>query len=189
MRNPIPSSSDLVPPTWTVSDDQRALVAACQRFARDQLETLLAAPPSQAGWRDIVTHASSLDLGTMILPTSLGGPACEFAEHHRTHQYSIARAVRTASDFFFGSDPPKRRCQSAHSLRLRLLATSRNICHARHGVAQRCQTLGGLDPHKRLDCLSKQISLVHSWVSQLEGFRIKIIVNRDSGSHGMLYQF
>ncbi|WP_109342137.1 acyl-CoA dehydrogenase family protein [Burkholderia cenocepacia] len=75
MRNPIPSSSDLVPPTWTVSDDQRALVAACQRFARDQLEPLLAAPPSQAGWRDIVTHASSLDFGTMILPTSLGGMA------------------------------------------------------------------------------------------------------------------
>ena len=75
MRNPVPSSSDLVPPTWTVSDDQRALVTACQRFAQDQLEPLLAAPPSQADWRDIVTHASSLDLGTMILPTSLGGMA------------------------------------------------------------------------------------------------------------------
>ncbi|HGF4017822.1 hypothetical protein [Burkholderia cenocepacia] len=75
MRNPIPSSSDLVPPTWAISDDQRALVTACQRFARDQLEPLLAAPPSQAGWRDIVTHASSLDLGTMILPTALGGMA------------------------------------------------------------------------------------------------------------------
>ncbi|WP_325095339.1 acyl-CoA dehydrogenase family protein [Burkholderia contaminans] len=75
MRKPVPSSSDLVPPTWTVSDDQRALVTACQRFAQDQLEPLLAAPPSQADWRDIVTHASSLDLGTMILPTSLGGMA------------------------------------------------------------------------------------------------------------------
>ncbi|WP_353848103.1 acyl-CoA dehydrogenase family protein, partial [Burkholderia sp.] len=73
MRNPVSPSPDLTPHTWAMSDDQRALIAACQRFARERLEPLLSNPPSCAAWRDIVAHASALDLGTLILPASLGG--------------------------------------------------------------------------------------------------------------------
>ncbi|MCA8050258.1 acyl-CoA dehydrogenase family protein [Burkholderia arboris] len=73
MRNPVSPSPELTPHTWALSDDQRALIAACQRFARERLEPLLSNPPSCAAWRDIVAHASALDLGTLILPASLGG--------------------------------------------------------------------------------------------------------------------
>ncbi|MPV57737.1 acyl-CoA dehydrogenase [Burkholderia sp. HI2761] len=73
------SLSDLAPYSWHLSEDQRALVAASQRFAREKLEPLLSQPPSEKAWHEIVEQAGALDLGTMILPLELGGMAIN---HH-----------------------------------------------------------------------------------------------------------
>jgi len=73
------SLSDLTPTSWDLSDEQRALLDASERFAREQLEPLLSLPPSRQRWNEIVEQARSLDLGTLILPTDLGGMGID---HH-----------------------------------------------------------------------------------------------------------
>ncbi|PMS16822.1 MAG: acyl-CoA dehydrogenase [Pandoraea sp.] len=65
------------PTTWAMTDDQRSLHAASQRFARERLEPLLAKPPTPAAWEETVELAATLDLGTMILPARRGGLAVE----------------------------------------------------------------------------------------------------------------
>ncbi|KWH00959.1 acyl-CoA dehydrogenase [Burkholderia cepacia] len=63
-----------VPVPWAMTDDQRNLYMASQRFARNRLEPLLAGPPSEAAWQETVRLASAaLDLGAMVLPEALGG--------------------------------------------------------------------------------------------------------------------
>ncbi len=72
-------SPDSFPPglalaPWILTDDQRNLSIASQRFARDRLEPLLAGSPSAAAWRETVRlAAATLDLGTMVLPEEHGG--------------------------------------------------------------------------------------------------------------------
>ncbi|MBN3787485.1 acyl-CoA dehydrogenase family protein [Burkholderia sp. Ac-20353] len=66
---------DPVPSSWALTDDQRNLLAASQRFARERLVPLLSQSPSATVWQETVKQAAALDLGTMILPTQLGGMA------------------------------------------------------------------------------------------------------------------
>ncbi|QTO23288.1 acyl-CoA dehydrogenase family protein [Burkholderia seminalis] len=62
------------PAPWTLTDDQRYLYIASQRFARDRLEPLLAGSPSVAAWQETVRlAAATLDLGAMVLPEGYGG--------------------------------------------------------------------------------------------------------------------
>ncbi|RQR27535.1 acyl-CoA dehydrogenase family protein [Burkholderia sp. Bp9142] len=64
----------LAPASWTLTDDQRNLYIASQRFARDRLEPLLAGSPRAAAWQETVRlAAATLDLGTMVLPEEHGG--------------------------------------------------------------------------------------------------------------------
>ncbi|WP_104012936.1 acyl-CoA dehydrogenase family protein [Burkholderia anthinoferrum] len=62
------------PAPWALTDDQRNLYIASQRFARDRLEPLLAGSPSVAAWQETVRlAAATLDLGAMVLPEEHGG--------------------------------------------------------------------------------------------------------------------
>ncbi|RXV65347.1 acyl-CoA dehydrogenase [Burkholderia stabilis] len=62
------------PAPWALTDDQRNLYIASQRFARDRLEPLLAGPPSVATWQETVRlAAATLDLGAMVLSEEHGG--------------------------------------------------------------------------------------------------------------------
>ncbi|MBE2966554.1 acyl-CoA/acyl-ACP dehydrogenase [Burkholderia cepacia] len=62
------------PAPWALTDDQRNLYIASQRFARDRLEPLLAGSPSVAAWQETVRlAAATLDLGAMVLPEESGG--------------------------------------------------------------------------------------------------------------------
>jgi len=66
-----------VPESWALTDEQRDLYAASQRFARDRLVPLLSAPASDEVWQETVRLAATLELGTMILPAHLGGMAID----------------------------------------------------------------------------------------------------------------
>ncbi|RQR75285.1 acyl-CoA dehydrogenase family protein [Burkholderia sp. Bp9015] len=62
------------PAPWALTDDQRNLHIASQRFARDRLEPLLTDSPSVAAWQETVRlAAATLDLGAMVLPEEHGG--------------------------------------------------------------------------------------------------------------------
>ncbi len=62
------------PAPWALTDDQRNLYIASQRFARNRLEPLLAGAPSVAAWQETVRlAAATLDLGAMVLPEEHGG--------------------------------------------------------------------------------------------------------------------
>ncbi|MCA8024782.1 acyl-CoA dehydrogenase family protein [Burkholderia cepacia] len=62
------------PAPWALTDDQRNLYIASQRFARDRLEPLLAGSPSVAAWQETVRlAAATIDLGAMVLPEESGG--------------------------------------------------------------------------------------------------------------------
>ncbi len=77
MRPPHSFLPTPTPASWALTDDQRSLYAASQRFAREQLEPLLGRPPTVAAWQDIVKLAAALDLGAMILPDDQGGMAID----------------------------------------------------------------------------------------------------------------
>ncbi|EDT02853.1 acyl-CoA dehydrogenase domain protein [Burkholderia ambifaria IOP40-10] len=66
-----------VPESWALTDEQRDLYAASQRFARDRLVPLLSTPASDEVWQETVRLAATLELGTMILPAHLGGMAID----------------------------------------------------------------------------------------------------------------
>ncbi|HIE4434593.1 TPA: acyl-CoA dehydrogenase family protein [Burkholderia multivorans] len=68
-----------IPESWALTDEQRDLYAASQRFARDRLVPLLSTPASDEVWQETVRLAAMLDLGTMILPAHVGGMAID---HH-----------------------------------------------------------------------------------------------------------
>ncbi|WP_175832889.1 acyl-CoA dehydrogenase family protein [Burkholderia cenocepacia] len=62
------------PTPRALTDEQRNLYIASQRFAHDLLEPLLAGSPSAAAWQETVRlAAATLDLGAMVLPEEHGG--------------------------------------------------------------------------------------------------------------------
>ncbi|WP_175760176.1 acyl-CoA dehydrogenase family protein [Burkholderia anthina] len=74
MFSPDSFPSGPAPAPWALTDDQRNLYIASQRFARDRLEPLLTGSPSVAAWQETVRlAAATLDLGAIVLPEEHGG--------------------------------------------------------------------------------------------------------------------
>jgi len=62
-------------------------------------------------------------------------------------------------------------------------AAPRDVGHTGLGATQGRQTLSGLNSNERLHRHPKQISLIHVWVGKLKSALVKVVVNRNSGSH------
>jgi hypothetical protein len=84
--------------SWALTEDQQRLCEAVQRFVRKRLSPLLTHPATPSDWQETVRLAGELDLGTMILPTHLGGLAIDHADLNLVIQQFAAGPLERAAE-------------------------------------------------------------------------------------------
>gem|GEM_PF-3114888 len=95
-----------------------------------------------------------------------------------------ARASRPMAHYDEGNDRPRQRCRSGLYSSVQLRTPARYFGHVRRGTTKSSKTFGCLHAHECLDRLPEQVRLVHFWISHLQRFRIKLIIDSDCRSHG-----
>ena len=84
--------------SWALSEDQRHLCDAVERFARKRLAPLFAQSATPENWDDTMRLAGELDIGTMILPAHLDGLEVEHSDLYLVVQHLTAGPLERAAE-------------------------------------------------------------------------------------------